>query len=144
MNLRIFVLISLSFELCLARKFQYCELKNELLVKHQIPTAEIYKHLCVVDPSFNTEWKIGSILGIYAIESQWWCGQTAAGGGCNVTCSKLLDDDIADDAACAGKILSQQGVDAWDLNNDDCQDDYANKANDCSSDNETTTASKKT
>lgn len=142
MNLGIFVLISLSLELCSAKKYKYCELKNELHVKHQVPTDEIYKHLCVVDPSFDTEWKIGSIFGLYAIESQWWCGQVEAGGGCNVTCSKLLDDDITDDVACAGKILSQQGVEAWDMNKDDCQDDYANKANGCSSDNETTVSKK--
>lgn len=141
MNLRIFVLISLSLELCLAKKFEYCELKNELTEKHNISQNEVYKHLCVVDPSLDTEWKIGTILGIYAIESHWWCGQTEPVGGCNVTCSKLLDNDIADDVACGVRILSEQGVDAWDLNEDDCKDDYDKKANNCLKANATSVGS---
>lgn len=138
MNLRIFLLISVSLELCFAKQFKYCELKNELQLKHKIPSKEIFKHLCVVDPSLDTKWKIGSVFGLYAIESQWWCGQTERGGGCNVTCSALLDDDISDDVACGTIILSQQGIEAWDLHEDDCRDEYAKKSSGCLLENETT------
>ncbi|XP_038609106.1 lysozyme C I-like [Tachyglossus aculeatus] len=55
--------------------------------------------------------------GIFQINSRFWCddGKTSgARNGCKISCSKLLDDDITDDIACAKKIAREfRGLSGW-------------------------------
>ena len=90
--------------------FTVCELVKELDDLHSIPRDEIYKHLCIVGTLIHTHQNNQGFHGIYKIGSEWWCGKNAPGGNCNVTCSALLDDDIADDVVCAQKIIDSHGL----------------------------------
>lgn len=92
------------------KNFTVCEIVQELDNLHSIPRDEIYKHLCIVGSFIHTGKSYQGFLGMYRIGSEWWCGKNAPGGNCNVTCSDLLDDDIADDVACAQKIIESHGV----------------------------------
>lgn len=96
------------------KTFTVCELVQELDDLRTISRDEIYKHLCIIGSMMHTHKTRDHFLGLYSIGSKWWCGQDAPGGNCNVTCSDLLDDDIADDVACAQKIIDSHGLqDGW-------------------------------
>lgn len=130
MSLRIFLLIVVSFELASAKKYEICEFAKEIFEKHNVTREDIYKHICIAAVSLDTE-SDGTLAGIYGIGKVWWCGEKEPSGGCNIKCTKLLDDDISDDVACFQKILSQQGLDAWDETESDCQDEYRHYVNQC-------------
>lgn len=111
---KILVFILLQFSVINAKVFTVCELVTELNDLHLIPQNEIYLHLCIIGSMMNTNRSNGDFLGLYRIGNQWWCGKDSPGGNCNVKCSDLLDDDIADDVACAQKILDSHGIfDGW-------------------------------
>ena len=126
-------LIILNCDLMMTKHFDLCEFALELFETHEIPRDEIYKHLCIVS-SLHTGRSDRGHLGIYNIGSLWWCREDEPGGSCNVTCSNLLDDDIADDVACANLILSQQGVEAFGTTIRHCKKAYEEKTNECIAD----------
>jgi C-type lysozyme/alpha-lactalbumin family len=124
------LLIVLSFQLVSTKIFDQCEFAVELNEKHEIPKEEIYKHLCIVS-EIHTSRNFDGHLGVYRIGSRWWCAQDAPGGSCNVTCASLLDEDIADDVACANLILSQQGVEGFGRVLSSCKRTFQNKTDEC-------------
>lgn len=121
----------MSFELSLAKVYDACEFVKEIHEKHNVTKDDLYKHMCIATVALDTTTQTDKENGIYGIGSEWWCKENEPGGGCNVKCSKLRDDDITDDIACAKKILSQQGVDAWNETEDECKSGYQNFANVC-------------
>jgi hypothetical protein len=123
-------LIGVTFEPIRTKNFDECEFARELFEKHKVPRDEIYRHLCIVTV-LNTNRAIGGHLGIYNIGSQWWCNEGSPGGSCNVACENLVDDDIADDVACADLIFSQQGFSAFGKVEEGCKRSYWNKTNVC-------------
>lgn len=127
-----FLLIALNFvsHSASAKEFNECEFAQELFARHLVPREEIYKHFCIAN-SLHTAKEYEGFKGIYAIGSRWWCGADQAGGGCNVKCSDLLDDDIEDDVRCASLILSQQGLSGWSRSESACQRAYGTKTEDC-------------
>lgn len=125
-----FLLIFASFELIHGKEFEQCEFVRELYEKHKVPREEIYKHLCIVSTLLTSHDNFGH-LGIYGIGSTWWCGQNAPGGSCNVTCGNLLDDDIADDVACANLIMAQQGVEAFGETMGRCKHRFESHTEEC-------------
>lgn len=127
---RIFLLIILSSDLTFSKQFEMCEFVEELYRLHEIPREDIYKHLCIAQ-SLHTARNARGFLGVYGIGEQWWCKEDEPGGSCNVKCSNLLDDDIADDVQCAGLILLSHGFEGWQVSEDSCRNGYATKANDC-------------
>ncbi|XP_037051786.1 uncharacterized protein LOC119085474 [Bradysia coprophila] len=123
----------IALHLTVAKNFDKCEFATELYRRHQVPVEDIYKHFCIasslhLSTGYNSE---HGMIGIYGIGNQWWCGQDAPGGGCNVKCSDLLDDDIADDVICANLILSQQGLRAWVKSEAPCKRRYAQTVDEC-------------
>lgn len=129
------ILIVLSFELVLSKKYKDCDFAEELFIKHDVPLDEVYMHLCIGQSLHTAHQNHGSaFLGIYAIGTQWWCGQDTQGGNCNIKCSDLLDDDIADDVACANKILASHGLQGWQKTEADCRKKYERVAEDCLAD----------
>lgn len=130
MNLKIFLLITLSFELAVTKKYKICEFAKEIYEKHNVTRSDIFKHICIAAVSLDTQ-SDGTLVGIYGIGREWWCGEKEPSGGCNLECSKFLDDDISDDAACAKKILSQQGLDAWDETEEDCLEEHRHYVAEC-------------
>ncbi|XP_037051783.1 lysozyme C-like [Bradysia coprophila] len=120
----------IALHLTVAKIFDECEFANELYDRHQIPREDIYKHFCIVSSLHTARNTENGYKGIYAIGSKWWCGKDAPGGGCNVKCSDLLDDDIADDVTCANLILSQHGLNGWGKIEKECKR-YEQKADEC-------------
>lgn len=119
-----------AVHLIAAKQFKECEFAIELYSKHQVPREDIYKHLCI-GSNLHTSTDSYSYIGIYRISRQWWCGNDAPGGGCNVKCSDLVDDDIADDVICANLILSEQGLGAWGESETSCKRKCGQMADDC-------------
>lgn len=131
----LFFLVTLNFYFAFAKQFDQCEFALELFEKHEVPKEDIHKHLCIVSTLLTSRDYSGH-LGIYSIGSMWWCANDAPGGSCNVTCASLLDDDIADDVACANLILSQQGLEAFGETMEKCKRVFEAKTNECIAENE--------
>ncbi|XP_023057414.1 lysozyme C [Piliocolobus tephrosceles] len=55
--------------------------------------------------------------GIFQINSRYWCNNGKTPGAvdaCHISCSALLQNDIADAVACAKRVVSDpQGIRAW-------------------------------
>lgn len=140
MNLKLFLLIALSFELATAKKYTQCELAQELHGEHNVTRENLYKHLCVVVRSLSTgEVREGGFLGIYGIGTKWWCGKWGdVSGSCNMMCSNLVDDDIADDVACAKKVFEDFGLAGWGQTDGYCRLWYEDEADECFTSSEKT------
>lgn len=126
----VILLITLSFELAYTKQFEICEFVRELYHLHEIPREDIYKHMCIAQ-SLHTGRERYGFLGIYGIGSAWWCKDDAPGGSCNMRCSNLLDDNIADDVECANFILSTHGFSGWQVSEDHCRSGYEKQAKEC-------------
>lgn len=126
----ILVLIALSFELGVTKKYKMCEFAQEIFEKHNVSRNDVFKHMCIASTELDTT-SDGTLLGIYSIGSEWWCGEKVPSGGCNLKCSKLIDEDLSDDVACVQKILSQQGLLAWDTTELDCIDENRHYISEC-------------
>lgn len=132
MNLKSVLIIVLAFKLADAKKYKYCELAKELHSQHNIVRDEIYKHMCVASVDLETDMNLdGEYLGIFVIGKKWWCGIKETGGSCNVKCSDLTNDNLTDDVVCAKKIIDSQGLEAWGLEDEDCQDDHKGRTTEC-------------
>lgn len=60
---------------------------------------------------------------MFAINTNFWCGQNTATGRCNVKCSNLIDDSIIDDLDCLQIIFDIHGFDkGWAQHTDNCKD----------------------
>lgn len=128
----VLVILLVNICLCSGKKYTECELSKELFNLHTIPRDDIYKHLCVAH-GLQTDEIHGTHFGIYRVGTQWWCGQTEPAGTCNMVCSNLLDDDIADDVACANHIFSSHRLEGWGKSESRCSG-YKKIVNDCLND----------
>ncbi|CRL01938.1 CLUMA_CG015388, isoform A [Clunio marinus] len=120
-QLLITLLVIAMIQLNFAKRFTRCEFVQELYYKADIPRDEIYKHLCIAMVTSETASTYLDSHGIYRISSKWWCGKYEPSGKCEIECEKLIDHNIADDAVCASKILSIQGVEAWSQTEAQCK-----------------------
>ncbi|CAH0598294.1 unnamed protein product [Chrysodeixis includens] len=75
--------------------------------------------VCLIEKESNRDSNLLTVkpsgkkfYGLYQIPSQ-WCREKKRGGGCNIACEDLLDDDIRDDTACAVKISHLEGFQYW-------------------------------
>ncbi|GLH12425.1 Lysozyme, partial [Gryllus bimaculatus] len=112
--------------------YENCEFAKELRDIYEFPTDQISTWVCIADLASwlrtrNVRYPNDSPseLGIFGI-SEGKClsekknGPPKPGQICNVTCDKLLDDDIADDAECAKQIYAENmrkkgnGFASWD------------------------------
>ncbi|GJQ79420.1 putative C-Type lysozyme [Trypoxylus dichotomus] len=101
--------------------FDKCELASQL-IKYGLPKDQIATWVCIVfkESSYNTaaiNYSSGC-YGLFQICEQWWC--SPPGKVCNMKCTKLLDDNLADDIKCVKTIyertrrLSGNGFTAWE------------------------------
>ncbi|XP_021073039.1 alpha-lactalbumin [Mus pahari] len=69
-----------------------------------------YDTQAVVRDNGSTEY------GLFQISNRFWCKSSEfpeSENICGISCDKLLDDELADDIACAKKILAIKGIDYW-------------------------------
>lgn len=101
-----------------------CELAK-LLKNADITGDNLYKWVCIgqqvgLDTSRNyiSPNGVGS-YGIFQISDEYWCARYGSGKMCEISCTKLMDDDIRDDIMCALNIYNEHkqrtgdGFSAW-------------------------------
>nr|CAD7604603.1 unnamed protein product [Timema genevievae] len=127
------LVVALLSHVTVAHVYSQCELANDL--KNRGMPGSIPDWVCLIfaESSYNTAAEghlnsDGSVdYGLFQINSRYWCGQGYAGGGCNVNCYSLLDDDISDDVACVKIIYAQSGgFTAWNGWKSSCQNGLPN------------------
>lgn len=120
------LIIFISFNVINTKIYSQCEFAQELYLQHGLEKADIGYHMCSARSfsGYNTQYNTGNFLSIYRIGTQWWCGKNGPGGLCNVKCSNLIDDDLADDIICVQEILRIHGVSTWGLDREKCEQDF--------------------
>uniref|UniRef100_A0A1A9ULV5 lysozyme n=1 Tax=Glossina austeni TaxID=7395 RepID=A0A1A9ULV5_GLOAU len=111
-----------------SKVYDRCELARELYEEHNIPIEEVATWICIAhhESQFNTSSVgrregDGSIAyGLFQISDQRWCSYKRNElRGCNLHCSRLIDDNIADDVECIKHIYKEHdtllgdGFTAW-------------------------------
>ncbi|KAM8981151.1 alpha-lactalbumin [Sarcophilus harrisii] len=133
MSLLPLLLLGIVFPATQAIQFKKCELsqifKEEGMEKY-FPLPEL---ICTVFhiSGFETETKVNNKghqeYGIFQISNNGWCAEKEEDitkSVCGILCTKLLDDDITDDIACAKKILQlPKRLDYWKAHKTFCRKD---------------------
>lgn len=122
--------------------YKRCELAKELRYSYNLPFEQIHTWVCIAQQQsrLNTSAlgplnAIGSqSYGLFQINEKFWCSNDGNGGkGCTVSCSDLIDDNIADDIQCVQRIFNEHqrifgnGFQAWTSYESYCKyqsDDY--------------------
>lgn len=115
---------NLDIEHCVnGKKYDQCELAQELQSKHELAKEEIASLVCIAsyESAFNTG-KLkstktdGAFYGMFQIHDGKWCRRddsTEYDNECNLDCGKLLDGDLTDDIECVKKINDDETFRAW-------------------------------
>merc|ERR1712038_848996 len=107
------------------KTFQKCDLASQLLASgySSFTKSNIGDWICLT--YYESSWKTSSKggpnyndsydYGLFQINDYYWCydSNNPKYNDCNISCSKLLDDNIDDDATCASLIYKRHGFDAW-------------------------------
>ncbi|CAO1385437.1 unnamed protein product [Diamesa hyperborea] len=106
------VVLLLMMNLILAKEYKRCQLAKELIWKHNMPLKNIGLLVCIAElrSNLNTTFNKSKSYGLFHLS---WCTQNKEGGGCDMNCSDLIDDDITDDVKCVKRILNLVGFKAW-------------------------------
>ncbi|XP_054733545.1 uncharacterized protein LOC129241315 [Anastrepha obliqua] len=131
--------------------YSKCELAQELYFKHKMPMKEVPTWVCIAqyESSFNTA-AVGRLNadgsadhGLFQISDLYWCSHDSVGGkACQISCNKLLDNDITDDVRCVKTIyeehtrLSGDGFTAWTVYNRNCRNQKLDRISSCFDSNE--------
>ena len=116
-----FLLVFATFCLVTEGKiFTRCGLTEELITRN-FPRSFIGHWVCLIESESgkDTE-KIlekgngSKNLGLFQINSKGWCEFGKTGGKCAMKCEDLLNENLVDDSACAKKVQSEMGFQAWD------------------------------
>jgi len=113
-----------------ARRYDKCELAEELASVHGLAPREVHEWVCIAEfeSTFNTaavnkiNWDGSFDYGLFQLNSRYWCRDHFGGkDACRMPCTDLLDDDISDDLKCVALILEDTerwkgpgtGLSAW-------------------------------
>ncbi|XP_030241747.1 uncharacterized protein LOC108650202 isoform X4 [Drosophila navojoa] len=133
----------------LGRVFERCELAALLQQRYGMHAAQAATLVCIAQHSSDLNTAAfgggsgpgGGSHGIFQISDVYWCSPPGQGAGCGLSCSRLRDDDIADDIACVRKIyaehqrISGDGFTAWQAYNAYCRQDAASYVAGCGNSN---------
>ncbi|XP_026735750.1 lysozyme-like [Trichoplusia ni] len=131
-NARVVVFVLILIVNCVnCKRFETrCKLVRELLKIGMPNDMFLGQWVCLIEKSSNRETRTFTVkpsgkrfYGIYQIPQQ-WCRENKRGGGCNIACEDLLDDDIRDDTACAVQIAKLEGFKYWPQWTARCKNDY--------------------
>ncbi|EDW30451.1 GL17828 [Drosophila persimilis] len=125
--------------------FDRCELAKLLQHRFGLPSAQVATLVCIAQHSSDLNTAAfgggtgpgGGSHGIFQISDVYWCSPPGQGAGCGLSCSRLRDDDIADDVLCVRKIyaehqrISGDGFSAWQAYSAYCRQDVASYVAGC-------------
>uniref|UniRef100_A0A1V1FIX5 lysozyme n=1 Tax=Reticulitermes speratus TaxID=60591 RepID=A0A1V1FIX5_9NEOP len=114
------ILVIVTAHTSLARVFTPCQLLSELR-RQRVPENELATWICIAqrESGLNTAALSRANSdgsrdnGIFQINNRYWCRDNGRGGGCNLNCAALRNNDITDDIRCAQHIKRVQGFGAW-------------------------------
>ncbi|XP_023708074.1 lysozyme C-like [Cryptotermes secundus] len=114
------ILFLVTAHMSVAKILTKCQLLQELK-KHNIAKNDLATLVCIAqhESGLHTEALGGPTsngahyYGIFQISDRYWCRENGVGGGCNINCADLRDNNLADDIKCALKIKEAQGFRAW-------------------------------
>lgn len=135
MNLKFQIFfVSLVITSSVGKKFTLCEFAKEVYMVGGVPFSQLIHHVCIADKrsKFDSSDLTDGFLGIYRFGKQWWCAVDVPGGECNLTCDKLVDNDILDDIKCASDTIKKTGVAVWGLTESECHS-YSGMIGECTS-----------
>ncbi|KAI5251603.1 alpha-lactalbumin [Manis pentadactyla] len=116
------LLVGIMFPALQAKQFTKCELSQVLRGMDGYGGITLPEWICtifhisgydtqtIVNNSGSTEY------GLFQINNKLWCRDNQnpqSRNICDISCDKLLDDDLTDDMMCAKKILDNEGIDYW-------------------------------
>ncbi|XP_018016907.1 lysozyme c-1 [Hyalella azteca] len=102
--------------------YSQCELAKELKCVYGFAESSLADWVCLVQhaSAYNTTALTvnggrprSRNYGLFQITDYYWCESAIGTNECNIACSRLADDDIADDVACAKEIFRRQQFRAW-------------------------------
>ncbi|XP_034136804.1 uncharacterized protein LOC117589188 isoform X2 [Drosophila guanche] len=125
--------------------FDRCELAKQLQHRFGLPSVQVATLVCIAQHSSDlntaalggTTGPGGGSHGLFQISDVYWCSPPGQGAGCGLSCSRLRDDDIADDVQCVRKIytehqrISGDGFSAWQAYGAYCRQDPASYVAGC-------------
>lgn len=140
------MIVMLAILLCAsfidAKILDRCELAAHLK-NAGITGDHLYKWVCIgqqvgLDTSKTYTGQQGvSSYGIFQISDEYWCSKRRSGKMCQLSCQKLMDDDITDDIQCVLKIFNEHeqrtgdGFSAWIPWMPDCKNADVNYLRQC-------------
>ncbi|XP_063373203.1 lysozyme-like isoform X2 [Cydia amplana] len=130
MHIKTQCVLLVVFSVCNDGKlFTRCKLAAELMKQKSIEKTFLGNWVCLIEKVSNRDTKAFVVTpsgkkyyGLYQIPSR-WCRSGKKGGECNIACESLLDDDIADDTACAVDIFHKEGFKYWNQWTMRCKND---------------------
>ncbi|CAO1415742.1 unnamed protein product [Diamesa serratosioi] len=128
-----YLLLLLMVNLVFAKQYQRCELAKELIEKHNVGDENVGMLVCFAEltSKLNTQSYWNQNYGLLKLNGRVWCSENGEkGGGCDMDCADLLDDDITDDIKCAKTIIAREGLDAWRLTRE-CLQNSNDIVNEC-------------
>ncbi|KAH8412968.1 hypothetical protein KR009_007218 [Drosophila setifemur] len=120
LKISLLILLLLGSEQVESKVYSRCELARPLLQSYQFNRSFISIWICTVEHESNldtrkiTAQEDGSkSYGLFQINSRNYCTEGRPGGYCNKKCEDFVNDEIADDAACAKMIHQREGFKYW-------------------------------
>ncbi|XP_017477855.1 PREDICTED: lysozyme-like isoform X3 [Rhagoletis zephyria] len=102
------------------KEYMRCQLARELLEKYGINKTFLSNWICLIEHESNRNTKVvkrnpngSASYGLFQISSKDWCRVSRKGGICDMKCEDFIDDNIADDVACAKTIFERVGFKNW-------------------------------
>lgn len=123
MNILTVTLAVMLFGVIQAKIYTNCELARELTERFKFPKADLNTWMCIAywegqyrtTPINKNRYDGSTDYGLFQINDKYWCmsDRGRSSNLCNMNCTRLVDDDIADDVHCIKEILRRQGFRAW-------------------------------
>ncbi|XP_048206696.1 alpha-lactalbumin [Perognathus longimembris pacificus] len=115
-------LVSVLFPATQAKQLTKCEVPHALKDLDGYGGITLLKWACIIfhTSGYDTQTIVKSNgsteYGLFQISNNFWCRSSQlpqSKNVCEITCDKLVDDDLTDDVKCVQKILDIKGIDYW-------------------------------
>ena len=124
-----------------ATKYTQCQAADQLKKYGMDKYGTLGDWICLT--KYESSWNTNAVgpmnydgtydYGFYQINNYYWCYESKEPtyNDCNVNCSKLTDNNLSDDSACAKIIYNRHGYSAWYGWKNNCRSGTSKYASDC-------------